>query len=269
MDNRPIGVFDSGLGGLTAVLEIKKIMPNEDIVYFGDTGRVPYGTRSEDTITSYSRQDINFLKTHNIKAIVVACGTASSVAVPRLCDDFKTPIFDVLKPTVLKAMYGTPKKIGIIGTNSTIKSGSYQKLIQEIAKERGVLVQTFAKACPLFVPLVENGRISTDDEVTNLVVKEYLLELKEQEIDTLIMGCTHYPLISANISNFLGENVRLIDPGAEVAHYLKENIDECEKKVAKHEYFVTDDPESFSKNAKIFLGEEIFEKTKLIDITKF
>ncbi len=270
VDNRAIGVFDSGLGGLTAVREIRRLLPNENIIYFGDTGRVPYGTRSSDTIISYTKQDINFLKTHNIKAIVVACGTASSVAVPFVKNEYKTEIFDVLEPTVNSAInFKKNQKIGIIATSSTINSRSYETKIHEISKKNNLEIETFAVACPLFVPLVENGRISEDDCVTNLVIEEYLSVLKEKNIDTLILGCTHYPLISKNISNFLGENVRLIDAGKEVSKNLSKNIQFCDKREGKTEYYVTDDVKSFGRNAKIFLGEEIVEKTTLIDITKY
>lgn len=270
MDNRPIGVFDSGLGGLTAVKELKKIMPHEDIIYLGDTARVPYGSRSEETLIKYTVQDINFLLTHDIKAIVVACGTASSVSVPKILDKYDVPIFDVVKPTVLSAISGKKgQKIGIIGTKATIKSGSYEKLIKEISSEKNLDIKVFAKACPLFVPLVEAGRISEEDKVTNLVIEEYLEEFEKEKIDTLILGCTHYPLIASNILNFLGGNVELISAGVAVSKHLAENIDCCQPKEATYKYFATDDTKSFGENAKIFLGEEILDKTSLIDIGKY
>lgn len=270
MTNRPIGVFDSGLGGLTAVREIKKIMPYEDIIYFGDTGRVPYGTRSKDTILKYTKQDIDFLKSHNIKAIVVACGTVSSVALDEVAGDYDIPIIGVVQPAVNTAITGKKhQRIGIIGTTSTIKSGAYSRRIEEISKQKSLDIKTFEKDCPLFVPLVENGRFSADDAVTKLVVEEYLQEIKSQNIDTLILGCTHYPLLSEIISNFLGENVRLIDPGKATAEYVAKTFKSCEKKIATHSYYVTDDVASFTKNAKTFLGEEIQDKTELIDILEY
>ncbi|MFI3227704.1 MAG: glutamate racemase [Clostridia bacterium] len=270
MNNKPIGVFDSGLGGLTAVREIKKIMPNEDIIYFGDTGRVPYGTRSKDTIIKYTKQDINFLKSHNIKAIVVACGTVSSVALDEVADDYDIPIIGVVKPTVNAAITGQKnQRIGIIGTTSTIKSGSYSRLIKQISDEKDLNIKTFARDCPLFVPLVENGRFSRDDAVTKLVVEEYLNEIKSQNVDTLILGCTHYPLLAEIIGDYLGKNVRLIDPGKVTAEYIAQNFEKCEPKNATHNYYVTDDVQSFTKNAKTFLGEEIFDKTDLIDILEY
>ncbi|MFI3115638.1 MAG: glutamate racemase [Clostridia bacterium] len=270
MDNRPIGVFDSGLGGLTAVRQIKKILPFEDIIYLGDTGRVPYGTRSKETIIKYTKQDINFLLSHNIKAIVVACGTASSVALKEVENDYSVPIVGVVEPTVLASINGNiNQKIGIIGTTSTIKSGAYSRLIKEISDEKSLNIQTFEKDCPLFVPLVENGRFLRGDAVTKLVVEEYLTDIKNENIDTLILGCTHYPLLKELIADFLGENVKLIDPGAVTAEYIAKNFDKSEEKKANYNYYVTDDVESFTKNAKSFLCEEINDKTHMIDILEY
>lgn len=270
MDNRAIGVFDSGLGGLTAVRQIKKIMPCEDIIYLGDTGRVPYGTRSKDTILKYTKQDIDFLMSHNIKAIVVACGTVSSVALNDVASNYPIPIIGVVKPTVYSAISGVRgQKIGIIGTTSTIKSKSYSKLIYEISQKEDLQIQTFEKDCPLFVPLVENGRFLKDDAVAKLVVSEYLSDLKEQNIDTLILGCTHYPLLLDIISDFMGEGINLIDPGKVTAEYIAKNLELCDNKIASHDFYVTDDASGFSKNAKTFLGEEITNNTKLIDILEY
>lgn len=266
MDNRPIGVFDSGLGGLTAVKEIKKILPNEDIIYFGDTGRVPYGTRSEETILKYTKQDISFLKSHNIKAIIVACGTVSSVALHKVSCDI--PIIGVVEPAVESAItFEKNQRIGIIGTTSTIKSKSYERNIEKISKENNLNIKTFSNDCPLFVPLVENGRFLCGDKVASLVVEEYLEEIKGKNIDTLILGCTHYPLLTRIIQGYMGNDVRLINPSEATAKFAKKNIVLSDKKTAKYEYFVTDDVENFSKNAKIFLGEEILNSTKLIDIS--
>ena len=267
MDNRAIGVFDSGLGGLTAVKEIKKLLPNEDVVYFGDTGRVPYGTRSKDTIIKYTREDINFLKSHNIKTIIVACGTVSSVALEEVRNDYKTEIIGVVEPTVNASItFEQNQKIGIIGTNSTINSGSYERMIKKISDENNLSIKTFKKACPLFVPLVEDGRFSKDDKVTKLIISEYLEEFKKNQIDTLILGCTHYPLLSEAISEYLGDKVRLVDPSKETIKLLSKNLEKCQQKQGKAVYYVTDDPESFAFNAQIFLGEQITDKTKLVNI---
>lgn len=270
LDNRPIGVFDSGLGGLTAVAEIKKIMPYENIIYLGDTGRVPYGTRSKDTIIKYTHQDIEFLKSHNIKAIIVACGTVSSVALPDIENDYDIEIVGVVKPTVLKAITKKPnQKIGIIGTTSTINSGSYEKMIMEISDKNNLNIKTFANDCPLFVPLVENGRFKKDDKVAKLVVEEYLEKFKREKIDTLILGCTHYPLLTDIITDYLGDDIRLINPGKETAIYISDKLDRCDSKKPSYKYFVTDDVDGFSKNAKTFLGEEIKKDTHLIDISVY
>ena len=182
MDNRPIGIFDSGLGGLTAVKEILSILPQEDIVYFGDTGRVPYGTRSKETIMKYAKQDMAFLQSKNVKMIIAACGTVSSVA-GHIGEALSLPFTGVLKPTALAACLATHKKrIGIIGTTATIKSGSYQKAILEINPD----IQVFAQDCPLFVPLVENGFTSPDSDIVLSVIKHYLQPFMDADIDTLI-----------------------------------------------------------------------------------
>ena len=187
MDNRAIGVFDSGLGGLTAVRQLHRVMPNEDIIYFGDTGRVPYGSRGRQTIINYTRQDTAFLTKHDIKAIVVACGTVSSVALDVVKGENTLPMVGVVKPSCYTAMKLTKSnRVGIIGTNGTIHSGSYEAMLHTLDPS----VHTIARACPLFVPLVENGRFSPDDPVVQLVVEEYLAEIRDFGVDTLIMGCT-------------------------------------------------------------------------------
>ncbi len=268
MKEKSIGVFDSGLGGLTAVKQIMRELPGENIVYFGDTGRVPYGTRSEEIIIKYSKSDINFLLTKNVKAIVIACGTASSVALPEIENDYDIKIIGVVDATAGAAQKTTVNgKIGIIGTSGTIKSGSYEKKLLEINPN----LEIFSKACPLFVPLVENGHFDT--EVARLVVKEYLEEIKAQEIDTLILGCTHYPLLEKVIGEFMGENVTLINAGAEVAlaikDYLCENdlLAECTK--GKCEYFVSDNAEGFETLGGLFLEQKIDGQVEKIDIEKY
>ena len=225
MDNRCIGVFDSGLGGLTAVKEIMDILPNESLIYFGDTGRVPYGTRSRETIIKYSENDIRFLESFDVKLIVVACGTVSSVALPVIKDRFKTPIIGVVDATSAAAAAATKNnKIGIIGTPGTILSNAYNNCINEINPE----IKTFKKACPLFVPLVENGHFDTP--VARLVIEEYLSELKKENIDTLILGCTHYPLLEKAIQDFLGQKVTLINSGAETAKLVKKSFSKLSKR---------------------------------------
>ena len=204
MDKRAIGVFDSGLGGLTAVKEIMERLPNENLIYFGDTGRVPYGTRSEETIIRYSRQDIRFLQSFDVKMIVVACGTVSSVALPIIKGEFGVPIVGVVEATADAAVKATRNnKIGIIGTQGTISSGAYSRRIHSEKSN----IRTYSRACPLFVPLVENGHFDT--QVTRLVIEEYLADIKKQGIDTLILGCTHYPLLEKAIADFKIKNSQM------------------------------------------------------------
>ena len=269
MDNRRIGVFDSGLGGLTAVKQIMKELPKESIVYFGDTGRVPYGSRSEETIIKYSQSDVNFLLSKNVKVIVVACGTVSSVALPFISDSVSVPLMGVVNAASDAAISATKNgKVGIIGTAGTIKSGAYKRYIERKNKS----ISTFSKACPLFVPLVEAGHFDTD--VAKLVVCEYLEEIKKSGVDTLILGCTHYPLLKKTISEFMGSGVTLIDAGAEVAKCLKralEDGDMCaeEPDENQYSYYVSDNVDGFETLGGIFLEQTICGKVEKIDIEKY
>ncbi len=269
MDNRKIGVFDSGLGGLTAVKEIMSLFPNESIVYFGDTGRVPYGTRSKETILKYTYDDINFLLSRDVKMIVIACGTASSAALPEIKTEFDVPIYGVVDSGAYEAARVTKNnKIGIIGTSATIKSGAYKKYISEY----NPAARTYEMACPLFVPLVENGHFDTP--VTRLLVEEYLKDIKDAGVDTLIMGCTHYPLLKSAIRDYMGEAVTLISPGEEVAKFLRKklNQDNAHSEVRDSEqysYYVSDSIESFAELGSIFLETEINGKVKKIDIENY
>ena len=243
MDNRAIGVFDSGLGGLTAVRELRKEWPNESVVYFGDTGRVPYGTRSADTIYKYAKQDIRFLQTFDVKCIVVACGTVSSTALPRM-EDTGLPVVGVINPAVEAAKKATKNgRVGVIGTPATIRSGSFERGLA------GLFVAT--NACPLLVPLVEDGR--NEHKVTEMLVDEYLTPILETGVDTLILGCTHYPIIAQMMARRCGDSVTLIDPGAETVRQLRKVIEPCEGHGSER-YFVSDSTEQFAKLAGIFLG---------------
>ena len=269
MDNRSIGVFDSGLGGLTAVKQIMKSLPDENIIYFGDTGRVPYGTRSADTILKYTGNDIRFLKSFDVKMIVIACGTVSSVALPKIKNELDIPVVGVVDSAVLAALKATKNnKIGIIGTSGTIKSRSYERLI----KENNPDVQTYTRACPLFVPLVENGHFDTP--VAKLVIEEYLEDIKNAGVDTLILGCTHYPLLKKAIGEYMGENVALIDSGAEVAKYLKTMLKDEELHDKAHDkeqyrFYVSDNIETFEELGSIFLETKINGQVSQIDIEKY
>lgn len=268
MDNRCIGVFDSGLGGLTCVRELSKVLPGEDVVYFGDTGRVPYGSRSEETIKKYVRSDIEFLMTHPVKLIVAACGTASAIAVPELAVEYDVPVIGVVESAVSAAVSATKNgKIGVIGTSGTVRNGKYRDLLHKADKG----FEVFAKACPLFVPLVENGY--ADHEVAYIICREYLEDIKKGGVDTLILGCTHYPIMKSVISSVMGDSVTLIDPGAEVARYvgeyLKSNELMSDNKCGSNKYFVSDSTEDFGKIAGLFLGKDISDIVKQIDIEKY
>lgn len=269
MDNRSIGVFDSGLGGLTAVKQISKELPGENIIYFGDTGRVPYGTRSKETIIKYSRNDVNFLVSKDVKVVVIACGTASSVALPVIRGEYQLPIIGVVDATAKAAVEATKNgKIGIIGTPGTIRSGSYETVIKGLLPE----VKTYTKACPLFVPLVENGHF--EGRVAELVTEEYLSEIKKEGVDTLILGCTHYPLLKKTISEFMGTEVSLIDAGVEVAKTLKQYFDDNEMasapgNIGTSRYYVSDDIEGFETLGGIFLEKKIDGLVEKINIERY
>lgn len=270
MSDCPIGVFDSGLGGLTAVKELMKVLPNEDIIYFGDTGRVPYGNRSKETIRRYAMQDASFLLSKNVKMIIAACGTVSSVVVD-LDDELPVPFTGVVRPTAISAVKVTRNgKIGVIGTTATINSKSYQKEIQKQNKDIFVISQD----CPLFVPLVENGFISKNDEIVRLVIERYLKRLIDEKVDTIILGCTHYPIIKDAISYIMGDNVTLIDSGKETACFSAEIIKglglQTEKTtMGDYHFYVSDTIEGFSKNAELFLGTNVRHNVSRIDIEKY
>ncbi len=217
----PIGVFDSGVGGLTVAREIMRQMPNEKIIYFGDTARVPYGNKSKDTVTRFSQQIVRFLKTFDVKTIVVACNTASAYALEELEKESDIPIIGVVKPGAKAACEVTKNgKIGVIATKATISSGIYNQYITELNED----VTIYGKACPLFVPLIEEGLWI--DPVTDEIAKRYLNELIDLDIDTLIMGCTHYPLIRSTLGRIIGEDVNLVNPAYETALELKELLQE-------------------------------------------
>ncbi len=270
MDNRPIGVFDSGLGGLTAVKELEKVLPKESVVYFGDTGRVPYGSRSRETVRSYARQDMKFLMSRGVKAVLAACGTVSSTAAD-IGRELPVPYFDVVIPTAKAAAAATRNgKIGIIGTSATVHSDSYRKALLAVDYR----LEVYSQACPLFVPLVENAFIAPQDEVTRLVAERYLAPIREAGVDTLILGCTHYPIISATIGSVMGRNVTLIDSGREAALALAAALAEqdllCnETALRQANYCVTDEPESFAAVAELFLGHSVEGRTERINIENY
>ena len=221
ISSAPIGVFDSGVGGLTVAREIMRNLPNEHIVYFGDTARVPYGSKSKDTIIRYCRQIIRFLQTQNVKAIVIACNTASALALDTVEKEFDIPIIGVIKSGARTAAATTVnKKVGVIGTESTINSQMYNQFLGELDPE----ITVFGKACPLFCPLVEEGWLK--DPVTEEVARRYLRELLEEGIDSLIMGCTHYPLLRSLLRGIVGDQVNLVNPAYEPAKELESLLQE-------------------------------------------
>ncbi|MBQ1989058.1 MAG: glutamate racemase [Clostridia bacterium] len=268
-DNRPIGVFDSGLGGLTVVKELYSQLPNEDIVYFGDTGRVPYGPKSESTIKQYAKEDERFLLSKDVKLIIAACGTVSSVAADT-ADDLPVPFFGVVSYAAKSAVVATRNgKIGVIGTSATVKSGKHKECIKELMPEAEVTVCP----CPLFVPLVEEGWCDKSDIVVKETVARYLEPMVSAGVDTLILGCTHYPVLSDAISDYLGESVTLINAGTAVAgaveEYLKNNDSLNDTSLlGKHNFYVSDKPDSFRKQASILLQREIDEnKVKRVNLS--
>ena len=266
----PVGVFDSGVGGLTVAREIMRQLPNENIVYFGDTARVPYGSKSKDNIIRYSRQIINFLKTKNVKAIVIACNTASALALDVVREEIDIPIIGVVEPGARAALEVTQtKKIGVIGTEATIRSAMYEKIIQGHDSEATVI----GKACPLFVPLVEEG--FAKHKVTEEIIDYYLASLLETDIDSLILGCTHYPLLRSRIREYVGDRITLVNPAYETAMDLKkllensnmENTGEGQEH-ATYSFYVSDAADKFKQFANSILPYDI-ETTKQINIEEY
>lgn len=266
--DNPIGVFDSGLGGLTVLKEISKILPHEDVIYFGDTARVPYGPRSRETILKYTFQAINFLLTKNVKVIVIACNTATARALVEAQSVYDVPIIGVIKAGARAACkYTKNLKVGVIGTEGTIKSKAYNTEIHKIKND----VEIFAKACPLFVPITEEGWSNTD--VAKLTAKRYLKELKDADVDSIVLGCTHYPLLKRTIGEEVGEEIKLVNPARETAYELKdilvsEDMENDKNSEGRCEYYVSDINERFSSIAKEFLKKDI-ENPKLVQIHKF
>ena len=252
----PLGVFDSGVGGLTVAREIMRQIPNERLIYFGDTARVPYGNKSKETVTKFSKQIVRFLKTQRVKAIVIACNTASAYALDEIEKELDIPIIGVVKPGARVAAEVTKnKKVGVIATAGTIQSRIYTDYIQGIQKD----IQVIGKACPLFVPLVEEGLL--EDPVTDEIATRYLNELKDIDIDTLILGCTHYPLIRSTLGRIMGESVTLVNPAYETARELKELLagegllNPSTKRLGTNQYqfFVSDGADKFKTFANSIL----------------
>lgn len=268
MDSRPIGVFDSGIGGLTVVKEIMEQLPNESLVYFGDTARVPYGSKSKETVIRFSFQCIRFLLEKKVKAIVIACNTASASSLDVAQQSFDIPIIGVVGPGAITACQVTKtNKIGIIGTEGMVSSGAYEKEINIINNE----VKMFLKACPLFVPIAEEGW--QDTEIAKLTAKEYLSGLKSKGIDALLMACTHYPLLEQTIAEVMGDEITLVNPAYETAKSLKQTLQELDRQnqgeeKSTYEFYVSDNPVKFKKVGENFLRKPISYVEK-IDIEKY
>ena len=262
-DNRPIGVFDSGLGGLCALKELKKLLPNEHFVYFGDTGRTPYGTRSEEKITEYAASDVRFLQEHNVKAILAACGTVSAIALERIKDTCSVPLFGIIDSASRSASAATKNgKIGVMGTGATVKSGVFETKLSALGD-----YEVYKTACPLLVPIVENNLIDT--EIAYHAIKHYMSPLVSTGVDTVILGCTHFPLLSEKISEIYPD-LTLINSGAEaavsLAEYLRGENMLCDEKNGLTEYFVSDVPNNFDTCAAVFMGGALGGEIKKIDI---
>ena len=257
MNADPIGVFDSGLGGLTVVREIRRQLPREAIIYFGDLARLPYGTKSEAQIRKFSLESTEFLVQKGVKALVIACNSSSSVAFHVVRKRFPIPMMSVIEPAVEESLRTSPGgKIGVIGTAATIESRVYE----EALRRKNPRVQVFVQSCPLFVPLVEEGWL--DGGVTEKVIEKYLAPLAEKEIDTLILGCTHYPILAQQIRSFFGPQVRLVDSAAPTVKRLASLLKEKKllyegKRGSKFEIFTSDLPRNFRSVGERFLGEKL------------
>ncbi|HZE09709.1 MAG TPA: glutamate racemase [Gemmatimonadaceae bacterium] len=255
--NAPVGVFDSGLGGLTVVREMIAQLPNESIIYFGDTARVPYGPKSPDTVLRYSREITSYLRDQGVKAVVVACNTATAHALPALREEFDLPIVGVIEPGARAAAGATKtRQVGVIGTAGTIRSRAYEKEIQKLLPDARITAQ----ACALFVPLVEEGWVDT--EPTRAIARNYLAPLVSAEVDTLVLGCTHYPLMKTVIGNVVGRQVRLIDSAEETAReageVLRANaLENATPNQARYRFIASDAPDTFLALGERFLGSSI------------
>lgn len=266
MDNRAIGVFDSGLGGLTATQELSKLLPDEHIIYLGDSYNMPYGEKGKRKIIEMSRNNLQFLLDKRVKAVFVACGTATSNALDILTEESPVPVFGVVGPAVREAVNSTVNgKIGLLATRASVDAGTYQRMLCEMSPE--LIVS--AVACPKFATMVEDGVFDKEDSRVHEAVLEYLPPLKQAGVDTVILGCTHYPLLADVISEYMGLNVKLISAGAAAARrlcrYLLENKMTCGNQAPRTEYYTTGVPEDFAHTATLMLKRDISPRVKGID----
>lgn len=265
MVEKPVGVFDSGVGGLTVVNQLIKSLPQEDIIYFGDTAHLPYGSKSKESVIRFSLDIANFLQAQRVKIIVVACNTASSFALSSLRENIEIPVIGVIEPGAQAAVDATRNfKIGIIGTEGTIKSRAFEEALRKIDKN----VKVFSRACPLFVPLVEEGWL--DEPETSQIAEKYLSPMKDEGIDTLILGCTHYPLLKELLSRIMGQEISLIDTAEATAKAVERRLGEKNllrkgSRKSVYKFFVSDDPEKFLQLGRRFMGKNI-EKAERINL---
>lgn len=261
----PIGIFDSGVGGLTVFRAIEKLLPRENLIYLGDTARIPYGTRSVETVQRYSLEDAAFILSRKVKAVVIACNTASALAADFLRSRFDLPIIGVIRPGARRAVEATQTgTVGVIATEATIASGAYQRAILNLNSD----VKVIARACPLFVPLTEEGWI--DHPVTEMIAQEYLIEMKESSVDALVLGCTHYPILRTVIERVMGPGVICIDSGEAVAAEVARQIEELHLARRREEpraerFYVTDSAARFRRVAELFLGRPI-ESLEVVEL---
>lgn len=267
MDNRPIGIFDSGVGGLTVVKEVIKELPYEETIYFGDTARVPYGAKSKETVTKFSNQIIRFLISKKVKAVIIACNTVSSNSFDELTQEFvNLPIIEVVGPGVESCIKATENNIvGVIGTQATIESGAYEKRIKAVRPD----IKVYSKACPLFVPLAEEGW--TKNEVAKKTAEIYLKELTESGMDSIILGCTHYPLLKACIGETVGEKVKIVNPAAATAKKMKEFLEKNNMlnngNTEKHTFYVSDNTKKFNDICSVTLKHNY--SAQKVDIERY
>ena len=264
----PIGVFDSGVGGLTVAREISRQLPYENIVYFGDTARVPYGSKSQNTIIRFSEQIIRFLRTKQVKAIVIACNTASALALDAVKDEFDLPIIGVVIPGARAAVEATTNgKVGVVGTEATVQSGMYTKVIQGMNPK----IEVIEKACPLFVPLVEEG--FKEHIVTREIIEYYLESMRNTDIDAMILGCTHYPLLRSKIREYMGDKIQIVNPAYETAMDLKRLLeemanDETTEHHSEYSFYVSDAAEKFRKFANTVMPFDV-PTTNVVNIEEY
>ena len=268
MNPQSIGVFDSGLGGLTAVRQLRRLMPSENIIYFGDTARVPYGNRSRETLLQYARQDMRFLNTFDLKAVVIACGTVSTNCLEELRSENPVPVIGVVEPAVERAAALTKSgRVGLVATRASVTSGAYERAFHRLDPA----LEIFPLACPLFVPLVEEGRCRPGDVVIETVAGEYLSALRDAGVDTLVLGCTHYPLLSEVIGGVMGPDVTLVDVGAEAARACRDLLAArdalADRRGGSARFYTSDRAVNFQRLAALFLGEE--GPVEQVDISRY